>query len=302
MYVLAHLSDPHLGPLPVPRFRELASKRAIGFLNWSRSRRRRHRTEALAVLVDDLKAAGPDHVALTGDLVNIALAAEFAPAGEWLARLGTPTDVSLVPGNHDTYVRQIVDHAGRHWGDYMRGDADANPWGGFPFLRRRGPLAIVGLSTAVPTAPFLATGRLGGEQLARFAELMIRLEREGLFRVVLIHHPPTRGHARHKRLVDALLFRALLAEHGADLVLHGHHHTHTMVWLQGPHGPIPVVGVPSASAAPGGDMEPAAYNLYRVSGSPGAWTCEAVSRSLRYDQEGVGEIRRWKIFENGVPA
>lgn len=292
MFLLAHLSDPHLGPLPAPRFAELAGKRAIGFVNWSRNRRRHHSTEALAALVDDLKAARPDHVALTGDLVNIALAAEFAPAGEWLARLGTPADVSLVPGNHDVYVRRVVDHAGRHWGDYMRGDPDATPWPGFPFVRRRGPLALIGLSTAVPTAPFLATGRLGGEQLARFAELLVTLASEPVFRVVLIHHPPTAGHARHKRLLDALPFRALLAEHGAELVLHGHHHEHAVVRLEGPRGTIPVVGVPSASAAPGGDREPAAYNLYRIGGRPGAWTCEVTSRGLRHDRDGVAELRR----------
>jgi 3',5'-cyclic AMP phosphodiesterase CpdA len=296
MFVLAHLSDPHLGPLPKPRFAELAGKRAIGFFNWSRNRSRHHRTEVLAAIVDDLKAAKPDHVALTGDLLNIGLLAEFAPAGEWLARLGTPAGVTLVPGNHDAYVRDIVDEAGRHWGDYMRGDENATPWNGFPLLRRRGPLAIVGLSTAVPSAPFFATGRLGGEQLARYAELMLRLEREALFRVVLIHHPPSRGHARHKRLVDASAFRALLKEHGADLVLHGHHHEHAVVHLDGPHGTIPVVGVPSCSIAGGGESEPAAYNLYRIAGAPGAWTCEMISRGLRYGHDGVGELRRQMLI------
>ena len=51
----------------------------------------------------------------------------------------------------------------------MRGDDGA---GGFPFVRRRGPLALIGLSTAVPTAPFMATGRLGDAQLARLGEML----------------------------------------------------------------------------------------------------------------------------------
>src|SRR4051794_28797914 len=33
-FTLAHLSDPHLPPLPAARLRDLASKRALGYLNW----------------------------------------------------------------------------------------------------------------------------------------------------------------------------------------------------------------------------------------------------------------------------
>ena len=72
-----------------------------------------------------------------------------------------------MPGNHDVYIRGAARFPQLHWGDYMRGDDGAET--AFPFLRRRGPLALIGLSSAVPTAPFMATGRLGGEQLARLA-------------------------------------------------------------------------------------------------------------------------------------
>src|SRR5262245_42522871 len=98
MFVLAHLSDPHLSPLPRPRWSELAGKRATGYLNWRRNRRLVHRSDVLARVVADLKAQAPDHIAVTGDLVNIALAGEFVPAHAWLAALGAPRDVTLVPG------------------------------------------------------------------------------------------------------------------------------------------------------------------------------------------------------------
>src|ERR1700730_13376014 len=100
MFVLAHLSDPHLAPLPKPRWFELVGKRATGYLNWRRKRHLVHRSDVLARIVADLKAQAPDHIAVTGDLVNIALAAEFAPAAHFLATLGAPHDVTLVPGNH----------------------------------------------------------------------------------------------------------------------------------------------------------------------------------------------------------
>ena len=40
MFRLAHLSDIHLGPLPEVSYRELASKRITGYINWQRNRKR----------------------------------------------------------------------------------------------------------------------------------------------------------------------------------------------------------------------------------------------------------------------
>ena len=294
MFVLAHLSDPHLGPLPAPRLRELLGKRATGFINWRRKRHRIHRGDVLARIVADLKAQAPDHIAVTGDLVNISLPGEYPPALAWLASLGAPHDVTLVPGNHDIYVREAARLPQLHWSDYMRGDDSAMT--AFPFLRRRGPLALIGLSTAVPTAPFMATGRLGGGQIARLAETLDRCAREGLFRVVMIHHPPISSPARRlKRLVDGPDFCAVLARHGAELVIHGHDHARSLIELKGPRGPIPVVGVPSASEAPPGEHDRAGYNLYVVEGEAAAWRCEAISRGLSAAGDAVVEVRRTEL-------
>ena len=294
MFVLAHLSDPHLGPLPAPRLRELLGKRATGFINWRRKRHRIHRGDVLARIVADLTAQAPDHIAVTGDLVNISLPGEYPPALAWLASLGPPHGVTLVPGNHDIYVREAARLPQLHWSDYMRGDDSAMT--AFPFLRRRGPLALIGLSTAVPTAPFMATGRLGGGQLARLAEMLDRCAREGLFRVVMIHHPPISTPARRlKRLVDGPDFCAVLARHGAELVIHGHDHARSLIELKGPRGTIPVVGVPSASEAPPGEHDRAGYNLYVVEGEAGAWRCEAISRGLSAGGDAVVEVGRTEL-------
>jgi 3',5'-cyclic AMP phosphodiesterase CpdA len=296
MFVLAHLSDPHLAPLPKPRLSELAGKRATGFLLWQHSRRLIHRREVLARIAADLNAQKPDHIAVTGDLVNIALADEYAPARVWLRSLGDARHVSLVPGNHDAYVRRASAHPQLHWGDYMRGDDGGEP--SFPFLRRRGPLALIGLSSAVPTAPLLSTGHLGPAQLARLAELLARCRDEGLFRVVMVHHPPTGRPARYlKRLVDAAALRAVLASHGAELVIHGHDHVHSLVYLAGPQRPVPVLGVPSASQAPRG-MKAAGYSLYRIEGRVGAWRCEAVALCLAPDSDTISELKRISLSDD----
>jgi 3',5'-cyclic AMP phosphodiesterase CpdA len=292
MFVLAHLSDPHLAPLPRPNPFELMGKRLGGFINWHRKRRGFHLTEVLDRIVGDLKSRAADHIAVTGDLINLSLAAEFQPARLWLERLGSPRDVTLVPGNHDAYVRSKARHPQRHWADYMRGDAQlrqADPM--FPFVRRRGPVALIGLSTAVPAPPFRATGRLGAAQLARFAELSAALGREGVFRVVLIHHPPViRPEWHNERLLDGGAFLDVLKEHGAELVLYGHEHVHSLQWFEAPRRPVPAIGVPSASATLGGHYDPAAYNLYFIDGRPGAWQCEMVSRGL--SAEGIVELNR----------
>jgi 3',5'-cyclic AMP phosphodiesterase CpdA len=160
----------------------------------------------------------------------------------------------------------------------MRGDdvADSGEVE-FPFLRRRGSVALIGVTSAVPSPPFMATGRVGAWQLEPLARMLDACREQGLFRVVMIHHPPTSKHSQYfKRLIDAPLFRDTLARHGAELVLHGHNHRHQCVWLDGPSGRIPAIGVPSASEAPPGEHDPAGYNLYRIEGG----CCEAISRGI----------------------
>jgi 3',5'-cyclic AMP phosphodiesterase CpdA len=291
MFTLAHLSDPHIGPIETPRLAELINKRGLGLINWYRRRHRHHHTGVLDAIVRDLHAQRPGHIAVTGDLVNISLDSEFARAARWLDTVGKPDDVTLTPGNHDAYIRSAAGHAAQHWGEFMRGDDGAT----FPFVRRRGPLAIVALTTSLPTGPFMATGQLGGDQLARLAEILIVLSREPVFRVVLIHHPPvhTRSHYM-KRLIDAPMLRAILAEHGCELLLHGHDHEHKVHWLDAAQR-IPAVGVPSASAILAGDDDPAAYNLFSIGGGPGAWQCELVTRGLRAGHDGIVELTRQRL-------
>jgi 3',5'-cyclic AMP phosphodiesterase CpdA len=297
MFVLAHLSDPHLAPLPRPRIHELIGKRIGGYINWQRNRRSWHLAAVLERIVADLKAQAPDHIAVTGDLLNLSLAAEYALAGAWLEQLGPARDVTLVPGNHDTYVMSKARHPERHWAEQMRGDVSSA--GAFPLLRRRGRVALIGLSSAVPAPPFRATGRVGEEQLARFGQYLAALGREGLFRVVLIHHPPVMRPQDHShRLIDGDDFLAVLRTYGAELVLHGHEHTHSLRRLEGPQGSIPAVGVPSASVTIGSRYEPAAYNLYRIAGAPGAWCCDMVSRGLSADGTAIVELKRQPLLES----
>jgi 3',5'-cyclic AMP phosphodiesterase CpdA len=294
-FTLAHLSDPHLAPLPKPRLGELMGKRVLGYANWVRNRKLSYSRAVLDQLTTDMRAQSPDHVAVTGDLVNIALEAEFAPARDWLRTIGPPQDVSLVPGNHDAYVASTWPRCTDTWLDYMRGDDAADARGlRFPFVRRRGPLLLIGVSTALPTAPFMATGRLGEKQIGDLAAVLSQHASDTCFRVLLIHHP-LRSSRRHKRLTDASDLLDVLRRHDVQLILHGHDHKHSLMWFDGPSGRIPAVGVPSASAVAGGKHDGAAYNLFRIANEGNAWRCRWTVRG--FEQPGsITELRQQELL------
>jgi 3',5'-cyclic AMP phosphodiesterase CpdA len=291
--LLAHMSDVHLAPMPRIPVSELTIKRALGGANWLRNRRHVHVRGVLDALVADLKARKPGHIVVTGDLVNLGLPAEHEAALAWLEGLGSTDGVTAIPGNHDAYSRSGRDPSYLRWQAFMRGEDSLGPGpksggaSGFPFLRRIGPVALIGLVSGVPTRPFVSSGYLGWDQLARLARLLDDTRREGLLRVVAIHHPPHRYRKEARSgLRDAGPFGEVLREAGAELVLHGHFHRPELRWLEGPNGHVPVVGVPSASAAVGfkhGCL--AGYNLYAITRERegmglGAFRIEMIRRGL----------------------
>lgn len=306
MFTLAHLSDPHLGPLPPARFHQLLSKRLLGYINWYR-RQGVHRSDALDAIVADLRAQAPDHIAVTGDLVNLALPAEFTHALAWLRGLGEPADVSVIPGNHDAYVPQWGGEGFRLWTDYMRSDARGAEFlesasTRFPYVRVFGDVALVGTSTARATAPFVAAGRLGRAQIGRLEAALAALGAAGLTRVLLIHHPPLPGMAGWRRgLHDARALRGVLERVGAELVLHGHQHRFTLNWLSWSGGTIPMVGAPSASAAAsatrpsGHGKPPAAYHLYRIERDNRACVIHMTRRGLIEGGARVGPLGETRL-------
>ena len=290
-FKLAHISDPHLSPLPKPHLRELVGKRSLGYLNWTRNRHLVQRRDVLDMLVADIQAQRPDHIAITGDLINIALDAEFAPARQWLESVGTPDRVTVVPGNHDAYVSATQHRFGEAWSDYLRGDAASAVT--FPFVRRRGSLALIAVSSAVPTAPLMATGRLGRAQLDALDHTLAQLAANAAFRVLLIHHP-LQSASPYKRLTDSEQLLALLNRRSIDLVLHGHDHIHSTMWFKGPNGKFPVVGVPSASAVAHGHYPAAAYNLFSIERDGDGWRCEQTVRGFG-EGSTIHELKRIRL-------
>ena len=268
-FTIAHLTDPHLPPAPWPPRGELAVKRVLGFLNWKRGRERWTDAAMLGRLVADIRAQGPDHVAMTGDIANLALEGEFAAGAEWLKTLGPPAAVSFVPGNHDAYVAQALPSLDAVFAPWTAGDAAREDAERFPYLRVRGNVAVIGVNSGVPTALFMATGKVGDAQLGRLRALLADCRARCLARIVLIHHAPAPGLARMRRMTDAEGLMKVLSEEGAELALHGHHHKRMLSFIPSARtrlrgGAIPVIGAPSASTLLQDERRRAAYHLARL--------------------------------------
>ena len=286
MFKLAHLSDPHLGPLPAARLSELLNKRISGFLSWHLNRRRIHNTLALQLLLEDIKAHRPDHIALTGDLINISLPGEYENAFRWLTRLGRPDSITFVPGNHDAYIAKAWEAGVGMWSKYYAGDMRLPGVRGggmssqFPFVRLRRYVAIIGVSSARPTGIGMASGWLGSEQIEALRKALAETRQRGFFRILMVHHPPVPGLCpRRKSLLDCSELLSVLESEGAELVLFGHDHRQHYVELNSPHGQIHLFGVPSASLWPKKGTT-AGWNLYNIRRQERSWVTDVTVRSL----------------------
>ena len=297
MFRLAHISDVHLTPLPKLNRYEWASKRITGYINWKRNRTNQLRSEILAHLIADLKIQMPDHIAITGDLVNLALKDEIKKATDWLHTLGEPMNISLVPGNHDAYVPGALAKAWQQWKPFMPapgGNSPNKPL--FPYVRDHGLMRVIGCSSAQATMPFISMGYFRKVQADRLREQLLSAKKCHCFRIVLIHHPPfSEAGSWHKRLAGAGLFRKVIMECGAELILHGHTHMDSFRYIPGPIRGVPVIGVPAASQAVGGKCPPARYNLFEIEQIHDHWSTTMIERGY-CDNGSLVEINKRKIF------
>lgn len=278
MYKFAHISDLHIPAVPKTPIKDLLSKRLTGYLSWQRQRKAVHTKTVLQTLITHLQTQSPDHICVTGDVINIGLPIEFRRSLPWLDMLGPRESVSLVPGNHDAYVTDSQHLVGLTWQDWMKDDSGE---AGFPYVRKRQKIAYIGISSAIPTGPFMAYGDVHGDQLEKLAKILTELDAEGCFRVIMIHHPPQLGATKKRKgLRNAAALRDVVKEHGCELILHGHLHRQIEASVEGPHGEVLVLGVGSASMNGQNRAPSAHYYTCEVEPQDNGWALGVASHHL----------------------
>lgn len=248
----------------------LLNKRLTGYVNLRFRRHAVHKPQPVRAAAEEIRRLGLDHVVITGDLSNLALEQEFALVRRFLDQdLGLPPErVSVVPGNHDAYTQGAhrTDRFGQYFAPYIRSDIDVAPR--FPFVHLRGPVAIIGLSTAWPRPPLVAAGHLGGTQLRALQRLLDHPEVERRTPVLLQHHPwhnpasiaKTLLEGLHDARAEARVFRRL----SRGLLLHGHVHRRVHRKLPTERGHLDAVGATSASLLHDSDERMAGFNVYDI--------------------------------------
>lgn len=293
MTILAHISDIHLSPLPPVHFTQLLNKRITGYLNWKMRRKDRLNTKGLERLVHHLRARNPDFVAVTGDLINLSLPSEMAYARKWMNWLAPVDQACVSPGNHDAYLMNSLKEMTQAMGPYMQGKTlDESP---FPFVRQLNDVAIISCSSALATPPFCSAGYFDAKQAERLEQILHLTAQDNLFRVIMIHHPPNSDAETSalSRLYGSRRLRKIIAQQGAELILHGHTHASSTAYIDGPDRPVPVIGVAAASAAIGSSHAPARYNLFHITRTASHWSCNM--REFGFQRIGDEIVQRIQV-------
>jgi len=267
---IAHFSDTHVLSLDGVGPREFLNKRFTGAVNLALNRSKHYQVEVFERLLDAVVAAAPDHSVCTGDLVNLALEPEFTRVQGLLADRFPADALTLVPGNHDYYVKDaVVDgRFERFFGRWLSRDIETPEDVTYPVTRLLPGVAIVGLNSAIITPVFMARGAVAERQLALMKSLFSASSVEDRFRLLLLHHPllpePTRRFDAMRRLenagdvIDAI---RNCGQNRPQLVVHGHNHVYKEMTVPGTE--IPIVQVASASRAGVGKYA-AEFNIYVI--------------------------------------
>jgi len=241
---LVLLSDLHLVSFDSLRTRDFFTKRGLAWLNLRFNRKDAASGEKIARLaIQQIKAIEPDHILVTGDFSNMALASEFELARDVLAPIWDPNRLSVVPGNHDYYAMDSV-RAGlfeHYFRDLVWGPSGGGAYPGIKTISSGVALLLFRSTHYLPGV--LSFGWISGAQIKRARAVLQTLRPD--FTIAAFHHN------LHKRrpmieLTGKMLRReklkTSLLNMGVDMVLTGHDHHHLEYIIQNDSRKIQVIG------------------------------------------------------------
>lgn len=258
---LAHYSDIHVTIPPLSGgVSGLLGKRITGTMNYYFGGRRTHFAGAegrIRSLLEDIDAQGVDHALCTGDVTQMSRKEEFARCAAIFGdRLQQPDKYTVIPGNHDRYT--VAADRERRFERYF-GTLAAEQ---YPFVKRIGPLAIVGLDVARAAGLLDSSGLVGDAQLDRLAKIVREEVRPEEFVVLAMHYGLYRKHGQPDRprhgIRDFERIVSLVKDDDThvDMVVHGHMHEAYR---------IDVLGVPEFCSGSATDLYGACgYSIYEI--------------------------------------
>jgi len=273
---IAHFSDLHVLALEGAGTSRFLNKRFTGWVNLRLKRGHKHKPKHVRAIAQEITRAKVDHVVITGDLTNLALEQEFEAVKRLLEEdLGLTGDqISAVPGNHDVYTRGAMRDRrfSTYFDEYVRSDLPdlcaEIPLGRFPFVKLRGAAAIIGLSSAVPRPPLVASGELGERQLDALEAILSHPEVKVRTPIVALHHPMHNPPSKMKTMVEGLWdadrLCSILSSLSRGLVLHGHLHVRRQSPFATSAGQLLSIGATSASLEHENEHKMAGFNLYEI--------------------------------------
>jgi 3',5'-cyclic AMP phosphodiesterase CpdA len=270
---IVHLTDLHF-QVP-PRLDELWGKRLLGSVNlYLLGRHSKFSRAAQEAAVKKTMEESPDIVVFTGDLTAQALNAEFSAARQTLDPILSSYPTVMIPGNHDTYVRETVPGARMRelFGDWM---GDRSPW-----LHRFDEVAFLSVETC--RAHPLSSGLIPSGELDRASQCLAQAEDQFVF--LCIHYPvrSRRGEPygpRSRALSNAAALESFVDEHTQiSAILHGHEHHGFQTQLRLQSRPVTILNPGATGYAYLPDRDRTAHlNIYEV------------------DRSGISSLRRLRF-------
>lgn len=226
-YTIIHISDLHLYAYP-KTWGEWTSKRFLGAMNLWVRRARQYPLKRFKALVQHIQQTQWNHLVISGDLTSLGLEREFYQARSILdPLLSSKKRVSIIPGNHDRYVKEACDPDlfSMYFGEWFSTDEIKteqinNKW------------HLISWDSTHPNDWLTAAGTVRHKTFLATEEYIKAQSPDAKF-IIMNHYPiwfpkNYHFHARHELYNLYQTYHWVLRQPAVSLYLHGHvHHNWT---------------------------------------------------------------------------